>query len=152
MSLLGKVCKGVEQQWDLGARRTSEQKELPTGMGISVGGSEKAACPENTSASWIAKVRGSKMRHETRDIQRQCKSLKIRLRSLFSMQWPLPSLLKEAVLCFWMLIYSAYSSAQRFIFSVCPNYEKTIRHRGASFQNWAMHSYSVDQICQLFQA
>lgn len=49
----------------MGDRRTSEQKELPTGMGMSVGGSDKAACPENTSASWIAKVRRSKMRHKS---------------------------------------------------------------------------------------
>lgn len=45
----------------MGARRTSEQKEPPTGVRMSVGDSEKAACPENISASWVAKVRGCKM-------------------------------------------------------------------------------------------
>lgn len=35
-----------------------------TAVGMRVGGSEKAACPANTSASWIAKVRGSKMQHK----------------------------------------------------------------------------------------
>lgn len=40
------------------------------------------------------KDQGKQNETQVRDIQRQCKSLKIRVRSLFSMQWPLPSLFK----------------------------------------------------------
>lgn len=36
------------------------------GMGMSVGGSEKAAGPEHTSVSRIANVRGNKMRHKSK--------------------------------------------------------------------------------------
>lgn len=77
----------------MGARRTLEQKELLTGMGMGVGGSEKPACPESTSASWIAKVRRKKMRQNQRHSE-VMKEFENQARSLFSMQWPLPSLLK----------------------------------------------------------
>lgn len=103
-----------------------EQKEPPTGSGWVC--SEKAACPENTSASWIAKIRGSKMRHKSETFRGNARVWKSEWGVYFQCNGLYPAFLREkvrkleAVLCFWMLIYSADSSAQSLIFCICPNY------------------------------
>lgn len=132
MSLLGESVQGCGAAVGLGCKEDLGAEGASHWCEDECGGQWEGSLPWKHLSFMGCKGQGMQNVTQTRDIQRQCKSLKTRVMSLCSMQWPLLSLLKgkskKTGRCYLLLdayVFCWFKCSE--VDFLCPNYVKTSR-------------------------
>lgn len=94
VSPLGESMQGCGASVGFGCQEDLGEEGAARWYGDGCGWHWEVSLPWKHFSFMDCKGQGKQNETQIRDIQRQCKSLKTGARNLFSMQWPLPSLLK----------------------------------------------------------